>query len=345
MANVGLIYDTVYLKHDTGSHPENARRLTAIMNYLNETHTREKLINMKPFPATEKELMLVHSRSHILQVKQEVEAGGGYIDSDTIVSLGSYEAALYAAGGVIKAVESVMTGQVGSVFALVRPPGHHATRDESMGFCLFNNIAIGAKYALGTYPIKRIAIIDFDVHHGNGTQEAFEANPDVLYVSTHESPLYPGSGNLGETGSDSAKGTKINIPLPGGCGDAEYRMAYEEIIVPAVRRFKPELIMVSAGYDAHFLDNLAMMRLTVSGYGMIVKFIKDLADSLCGGKIVLALEGGYNLEALAHSVKATFDVLMGAKEVQDTLGKPDAKLTPPDIAPLISELKKIHNLS
>lgn len=344
MPNVGLIYDQVYLKHDTGSHPENGRRLTAIMEHLNETHTREKLVNMKPFPATERELMLVHSKSHILHVEQEAQ-GGGYLDADTIVSFGSFEAALYAAGGAIKATEAVMTGEVTSAFALVRPPGHHATRDESMGFCLFNNIAIAAKYALNTYPVKRIAIIDFDVHHGNGTQEAFEANPDVLYVSTHESPLYPGSGNVDEIGSGEARGTKVNIPLPAGCGDAEYRRAYTEVIVPAVMRFKPELIMVSAGYDAHFADDLAMMRLTVSGYGMIIKFIKGLTDALCAGRIVLCLEGGYNLNALAASVKATFDVLLGGSEIQDKLGKPDEKLTPPDITPLLDQVKKIHSLT
>jgi acetoin utilization deacetylase AcuC-like enzyme len=213
-----------------------------------------------------------------------------------------------------------------------------------MGFCLFNNIAIAAKYALKAFPIKRIAIIDFDVHHGNGTQETFESDPDVLYVSTHESPLYPGTGGVNDTGTGSARGTKMNIPLPAGSGDAEYRRAFEDVIVPVVTRFKPELIMVSAGYDAHFMDDLAMMRLTVSGYAMIIKFIKDLAESLCGGRLVLTLEGGYNLEALAASVKATFDVLL-RNEVQDTLGKPDSRLSAPDITPLLEQLKKIHNLA
>jgi acetoin utilization deacetylase AcuC-like enzyme len=314
MPKVGIIYDPVYLKHDTGAHPENARRLIAIINHLDESHTLENLINIKPRPATEDELMIVHSRRHIEHVRDAVERRGGYLDADTPVSTGSYEAALYAVGGVIKATEAVMRGDVQSVFALVRPPGHHATREESMGFCLFNNIAIAAKYALKTFPIKRIAIIDFDVHHGNGTEEAFESNPDVLYVSTHESPLYPGTGGVNDTGTGEAKGTKVNIPLPAGSGDAEYRRAYTDIIVPVVTRFKPELIMVSAGYDAHFMDDLATMRLTASGYGMIVNFIKDMADSLCGGRLVLTLEGGYNLAALVESVKATLSVLLGDSE-------------------------------
>jgi acetoin utilization deacetylase AcuC-like enzyme len=264
---------------------------------------------------------------------------------DTPVSFGSFEAALYAAGGVIKATDAVMTGEVNSAFALVRPPGHHATRDKGMGFCLFNNIAIAAKYALDKYTVKRIAIIDFDVHHGNGTQEAFESNSSVLYVSTHESPLYPGSGSINEIGTGEAKGTKINIPLPAGCGDTEYERCYTEVIVPVVTRFKPELILVSAGYDAHFADDLAMMQLTVSGYGMIVKFIKDLADSLCNGRIILTLEGGYNLNALAASVKATFDVLLGASEIQDPLGKANRKTAAPDITPIIEQVKKVHRLA
>ncbi len=345
MPNVGIVYDQIYLRHDTGSHPENARRLTAIMNRLNETHTREKLVNMKPFPATEKELMLVHSKSHITEIKHAAENGGENIDPDTVVSFHSFEAALYAAGGLIKATQAVMNGEVSSAFALVRPPGHHATREDSMGFCLFNNIAIAAKYALSSFPIKKIAIIDFDVHHGNGTQEAFDSNPNVLYVSTHETPLYPGTGSLNETGTGEAKGTKVNIPLPAGCGDAEYGRAYEEIIVPAVTRFEPELIMVSAGYDAHFKDDLAMMRLTTSGYAMIVKHIKGLADNLCNGRIVMTLEGGYNLEALAASVKATFDVLLGSTDVQDPIGKPAEKFTSPDITGIIGQAKKIHNLA
>ncbi len=345
MSKVGLVYDPVYLEHDTGSHPENAGRLIAVMNHLKQTHTLEKLVNIKPVPATESELMLVHSKGHILHVKQESEIGVGYLDTDTTVSSGSYEAAVYAAGGAIRAVRAVMTGEVNSAFALVRPPGHHATRDEAMGFCLFNNVAIAAKYALNTYPVRRIAIIDFDVHHGNGTQDAFEANPDVLYVSTHESPLYPGSGSENETGLGEARGTKVNIPLPAGCGDVEYKRAYSEIIVPVVTRFKPDLIMVSAGYDANFRDSIAMMRLTVSGYGMIVGFIKEMADNLCDGRIVFTLEGGYNYEALAESVNATLDVLLGRSEIIDTLGKPDSATRAPDISGLIARIKRIHNLN
>ena len=342
---VGLVYDDVYLKHNTGEHPENGKRLQAVMSHLKETGTLAKLMLIKPIPTTFAELKAVHSEAHINYVKQLSESNAGYLDMDTVVSEGSYETAIYAAGGVIRAVDAVMKGEVTSAFALVRPPGHHATRNRAMGFCLFNNIAIGAKYALSQYKLSRLAVIDTDVHHGNGTQDIFNSNPEVLYVSTHESPLYPGTGGIQETGSGSARGTKVNIPLPAGAGDKEYSEVYEEIVVPVVRRYKPELIMVSAGFDAHFADGLAMLRLSVSGYAEVMQNIKKMADELCAGKIVLSLEGGYNLQALSACVKATFDVLLSNGQVDDPLGRPPSIPAPPDITPIIQAVKKVHNLS
>ncbi len=341
---VGLIYDDIYLKHDTGEHPENARRLIAIMSHLKETGLLSKLTRLKPFPATQNELGLVHTERHILRVRQASERGLGYLDMDTVVSPNSYAAALYAAGGAICATQAVIEGEVRSAFALVRPPGHHATRDRAMGFCLFNNIAIAAQYALKKHRLSHLAIIDFDVHHGNGTQDIFYTEPRVLYVSTHESPLYPGTGSLEETGSGEAKGTKVNIPLPAGSGDDEYQKVYEEIIIPVVTRFKPELILVSAGYDAHWADELATMQLSVSGYAEIVKNIKRLADELCQGRVILSLEGGYTLSALAAAVKATLDILMGSDSIADPIGKPVHPLTLPNISPIIQAVKKIHRL-
>jgi acetoin utilization deacetylase AcuC-like enzyme len=237
-----------------------------------------------------------------------------------------------------------MQGEVGSAFALVRPPGHHATTTQAMGFCLFNNVAIATKYTLAKYNLERIAIIDFDVHHGNGTQESFYDNPQVLYTSTHESPFYPGTGSLDETGKGEAKGTTINIPLPAGCGDAEYLEVFEQIIVPVVRRFRPQLILVSAGYDTHWADGMAMMQVSVSGFAQLTKIIKGLADELCSGRLVFTLEGGYDLTALAASVKATFDVLLGSASIEDPLGLSPRGLAAPNIAPLIKAIKKIHNL-
>ncbi len=340
---VGYVYDDIYLRHDTGDHPENARRLTAIMDYLKETGILSKLSPIKPLPATTKELLAVHSEEHILRIKAASEHGEKYLDADTVISPHSYESALYAAGGAIKATEAVMEGEVSSAFALVRPPGHHATRHESMGFCLFNNIAIAATYALSQYKLERIAIIDTDVHHGNGTQDSFYGNPHVIYVSTHESPLYPGTGSIEETGTGEALGTKINIPLPAGSGDSEYRRVYEEIVIPVVHRFKPQLIMVSAGYDAHWRDELAMLKLSVSGYGELMQNIKNMAETLCDGRMVLSLEGGYNLEALSASVKATFDVLLGNTAIEDPVGKPPGYKSS-DISQLILALKKTHHL-
>jgi len=213
-----------------------------------------------------------------------------------------------------------------------------------MGFCLFNNIAIATKYAINKYKLERVAIIDFDVHHGNGTQEAFYDNPQVSYVSTHQHPHYPGTGMMEETGSGKAKGNIVNIPLPVGCGDAEYSLVYEQIVAPAVRRFKPQLIMVSAGYDAHWADELSMMQLTVTGYASIVKAIRGLAEELCQSKIVLTLEGGYNLRALAESVKGAFDILLGSENIEDTVGPPPYRVATPNITTVVEAIRKLHDL-
>jgi acetoin utilization deacetylase AcuC-like enzyme len=260
------------------------------------------------------------------------------------MSAGSYEAALYAAGGLIRAVDSVMGGEVASAFALVRPPGHHATAGHAKGFCLFNNIAIVTNYALDKYRLKRLLIIDFDVHHGNGTQDAFYDNPQVMYISTHEYPFYPGTGHIDETGRGDAEGTNVNIPLPAGCGDAEYIKAFEQVIVPLARRFNPQLILVSAGYDNHWADPLAMMQVSVSGFGQMAGIIKGLAEELCGGRLALTLEGGYNLDALAASVKATFDTLLG-NSVEDPLGQSSRSFGAAEIDRLIEAVKGIHKLT
>ena len=346
---VGYVYDPVYLEHDTGQHPENASRLEAIMSRLEESGLIKRLTHIPPRPATVEELALVHHEEYIAYVQAVAKKGGGWLDPDTVVSPGSYKAALYAAGGLIRAAEVVMK-EGGSAYGLVRPPGHHATATQAMGFCLFNNVAIAARYALNGFNLERAAIIDFDVHHGNGTQDVFYGDPKVLYVSTHEFPLYPGTGSLEETGTGNAKGTTVNIPLPAGSGDAAYLQVFDEIIVPVVRRFNPELILVSAGYDGHWSDRLAMMDLSVTGYAKMAGIIKGLADELCRGHLVLALEGGYPLAALAASVKATFDVLLGEKDIDDPLGPPQPgfKLRgfeAPDITSLVKSLKKIHKLA
>ena len=286
----------------------------------------------------------MHHEQYISYIQEVAQKGGGWLDADTVMSPNSYDAALYAAGGVIKATEAVMNGEVASAFALVRPPGHHATPQRAMGFCLFNNVAVAAKYALARYGLERILIIDFDVHHGNGTQEAFYDNPQVLYVSTHLYPFYPGTGDISEAGGGEAEGTTLNIPLPSGCGDAEYEQVFEQIVAPAAKRFKPQLILVSAGYDPHWTDELALMQVSVSGFARLVKIIKELAEELCNGRLVFSLEGGYNLNALAASIKTTLDVLLGNTEIEDRLGQPPYRIAVPDITHLIKAIKEIHAL-
>jgi len=342
---VGFVYDPIYLKHDTGQHPENAKRLEAIISHLEQTGLKQQLTLIKPRAASIEELSLVHDEHYISHIRGVAQRGGGRLDADTGMAADSYEAALYAAGGVIRATEAVMDGEVDSAFALVRPPGHHATYERAMGFCLFNNVAIATKCALANYKLERILIVDFDVHHGNGTQAAFYDDPHVLYISTHEYPFYPGTGSIEETGRGVAEGTTINIPLPAGSGDVEYLEVFEQIIVPAAMRFKPQLILVSAGYDSHWADELAMMQVSVTGSAQMVKIIKQIADELCNGRLVFSLEGGYNLTALPASVKATFDVLLGKTSIEDTLGQSVRRSEMPNISSLIKKIKEIHNLA
>jgi len=340
---VGFVSHPIYLKHDTGTHVENAGRLEAIISHLEETGLKPQLTSVEPRAASVEELSAVHQPQYISRMQEVAQGGGGWLDPDTVMSPHSYEAALYAAGGAIRATEAVMDGELSSVFALVRPPGHHATAARAMGFCLFNNVAIATKYALAKYDLERIAIIDFDVHHGNGTQEAFYDSPQVLYISTHQYPHYPGTGSIEETGIGEGRGTTVNIPLRAGCGDNEYLPVFEQIISPAVRRFNPQLILVSAGYDSHWADGLAMMQVTTTGFAQMARIIKQLADELCNGRLVLSLEGGYNLTALTTSIKATFDMLLG-NPIEDPLGQPQSGFEIGSIDPLIKRIKEVHSL-
>ncbi|MDD4860381.1 MAG: histone deacetylase [Dehalococcoidales bacterium] len=342
--SVGYVYDPIYLRHDTGGHVESARRLETIMAHLEECGILPRLTPIKPRAATIEEITQVHRQHYIEEVEQTSKSGGGWLDPDTVTSPGSYEAALYAAGGTIEATRAVWKRHVESAFALVRPPGHHAAIEQAMGFCLFNNIAIAAKYALNVLDVSRIAIIDFDVHHGNGTQDVFCREPRVMYFSTHQFPHYPGTGSIVETGSGPAKNNIVNIPLPPGCGDTEYLHVFSRIIVPAVQRFKPQMIMVSAGYDPHWADPLAAMQVTVTGFARMTGIIKRLAEEFCSGRMVLTLEGGYHLAAQAASVAATFRMMLGDTKIDDPLGPSRRTLKPPDISVLIKEIRALHRL-
>ena len=339
---VGLVYDPIYLEHDTGTHPENPRRLKAVMELLEKEGLLSRLHMLSPRKATTEELALAHAREHIQRVEAMARGGGGWADADTFVSPRSYEVALYAAGGVLRGLEAVMGGEVDSAFCLVRPPGHHASFWQGAGFCLFNNLAIAAKYALNHW-VQRLLIVDFDVHHGNGTQDLFYTDPHVLYFSTHQVPLYPGTGSLEERGAREGEGITINVPLPPGCGDEEFLQAYQEVLLPATKRFGPELVLVSAGYDAHWRDSIASMALSVKGYARITRLLKEMAQDLCQGRLLFALEGGYDLDALASSVAATLRVLLGDSDIPDPLGPPPS-YQPPSISALLQIVKARNGL-
>lgn len=340
----GLVYDPIYLEHDTGDHVENSQRLVTTMSHLKETGIKEKLTCLTARPASLEELRTIHTPEYISYVKGKAEKGGGWLDADTVMSPKSYEVALYAAGGVLVAVEAVMKGEVDNAFALVRPPGHHAIHDRAMGFCIFNNVAIAAKFALSKFNLKRVLIADFDVHHGNGTQDAFYADPKVLYFSTHQYPFYPGTGGLDETGTGAGEGTTVNFPMAAGWGDEEYWRAFNEVLVPVARRFQPELILVSAGFDPHWADQLAMMQVSITGFAQMAMILKELAAELCQGRLVFTLEGGYNLQVVACSIKVIFDVLLGNSEIDDPLGKAPAESKPRGFDEHIEKIKRIHHL-
>jgi acetoin utilization deacetylase AcuC-like enzyme len=309
--NVGYVYHEDYLKHETGSHPENPGRLTAIMNALTQSGMINRLTRIEPVSAAVDQIKYIHFPGYIDYVKDfsSIERA---LDMDTPTSIDSFKVALLAAGGVISGVDAVMNG-TDSVFALVRPPGHHAEPDKGMGFCLFNNIAIAARYAQ-SIGLERVLIVDWDVHHGNGTQKAFYNDKSVLYFSIHQYPHYPGTGKIKEIGTGSGKGLTINVPLPSGAGDADYFYVFNEILVPAARQFKPDIILVSAGQDGHKDDPLSGMNLTSEGFAMMSETVRSLAVELCGGKLVLALEGGYDYRALGESVVMIFKGLLGEIE-------------------------------
>ncbi|MBC7228338.1 MAG: histone deacetylase [Thermoflexales bacterium] len=313
------------------------------MAALRDTGVLEQLTPVEARPATEEELARVHTPSYIAQVRRVAERGGGHLDADTYMNARSYDAAVMAAGGLLALVEAVVEGRVRNGFALVRPPGHHALPDRGMGFCLFNNVAVAARHAQTLPGIRRVFIADIDVHHGNGTQAVFEADPTVFYFSTHEYPYYPGTGHWSEAGVGEGEGSVLNVPLPAGVGDQGFARVYKELVWPLARRFHPDLILVSAGYDSHWQDPLAMMQLSLTGYARIARELVAMAEELCGGRVVFTLEGGYHLDVLAHGVLNGFYALLGEETVSDPFGPP-FPASEPDIGPLLARLKERHRV-
>jgi acetoin utilization deacetylase AcuC-like enzyme len=343
MSDVGFVYDPVFLEHDMGAHPENANRMTATMALLEESGLLAKLTRIATRAAVPDELALVHAPQYVEAVRRAGEQGGGWVDPDTLITPRTYDVAAHVVGGTLNAVDAVMRGDVASSYCLVRPPGHHATPVQAMGFCLFNHVAIAAAHARAEHGLERVAIVDFDVHHGNGTQDAFWDDGGVLYVSTHEYPFYPGTGAATETGAGDGTGTTINIPMPHGSGDAEHLRAFEDVVAPALRRFQPQLILVSAGFDAHHADEIAMQQLSVDGYGALTSIVRRAADELCGGRMVMAQEGGYHLTALPWCVRRSIELLRGDDPAPDPLGAIETR-APAGFDETIARVKQIHAL-
>jgi acetoin utilization deacetylase AcuC-like enzyme len=283
-------------------HPEQVARLDAVLGALGGMD----LLRVDAPLAADDDLLRAHPKGHVDTIKAAAPSEGWRsLDADTHMSIGTLEAAYRAAGGVVKAVDLVMAGEAGNAFAAVRPPGHHAERETAMGFCFFGSVAVAAKHALEFHGLKRVAILDFDVHHGNGTQDLVEEDARILFCSSHQMPLFPGTGAAHETGV----GNVVNVPLPDGCGSATFRAAWEREVFPRVDAFKPELLLISAGFDAHADDPLAGMMLHEDDFAWITGKLCDLADKHCSGRVVSALEGGYDLEALGRSARAHVDVL------------------------------------
>jgi acetoin utilization deacetylase AcuC-like enzyme len=304
----GIIQDDLFLEHDTGPyHPECKERLLSIRKGLSTYSHSSQLLGLDSRPATEQELRLIHAPRHIEKVRLTSGQSYNQLDPDTVTSARSYDAALHAVGSVLVLIDSLFSGQIQNGFAFVRPPGHHAEPGKAMGFCLFNNVAIGGAYALEKHKLDRVSIIDFDVHHGNGTQEAFYTRKDVLYISTHQFPLYPGTGDFPEVGAGTGEGYTVNIPLMAGADDHAYNLVYESIIGPICEAYKPQLMLVSAGFDAYTEDPLAGMNVTPEGFAGIAKTLHSLANKHCDGKIIFVLEGGYHLLGLQLSVLRVLD--------------------------------------
>lgn len=312
MNRTPIVYSDHYLDHDTGPHPETAGRLTAIIEGLNAEGLLATRPLLVPTNAPREAIERIHDSYYVDALERFCAAGGGMLDADTPVSAASFDVALLAAGGAIRAVDAVLTGEARRAFALVRPPGHHATAQMGMGFCVFNNVAIAARYAQERFGLERVAIIDWDVHHGNGTNDIFYDDPSVLFASVHQYPLYPMSGLATERGGGAGEGYTLNIPLPMHSGDADYLRVFDDLIGPLVLDYRPELILVSAGYDAAQDDPLAEMLVTDDGFRQLAERVVSWAGACCEGRLVAVLEGGYDFAALTRGVAATLRVLDAA---------------------------------
>ncbi|MDT8306473.1 MAG: histone deacetylase [Anaerolineae bacterium] len=329
-------------EHTRLGHPESEQRLVGLLPFLEAHGVLGGMTLGQARPIGVRQLTRVHALGMVEWVRQVSGQGGGLLDADTYTTAESYDLALAAAGHACAALDAVLSGDTRRALVLARPPGHHATRYRPGGFCLFNNIAVAARHAQAAYGVQRIFVVDYDVHHGNGTQDIFYEDPGVFFTSVHlyHPFFYPGTGGLDEIGRGNGRGTTLNVPFPRHVGDEGYRRAFEEVVLPAARAFAPELILVSVGFDAHWQDPLASAGLSLVGYAELSRLLLELAEELTDGKIVFILEGGYLLPALHHGILNLCRALLGSAEVDDPLGPMPGREEKVD--DLLSRLRRLH---
>jgi len=338
MAKTAVVVDREYLKHDPGDgHPERPERIGILLE-LAEQLDREKFDVLPPKPAARTDIESCHGPDYVALVESTSKINRYALDGDTITSRDSFSIGLLAVGGFLRLLDSIAAGEHRNGFALVRPPGHHALTDRGMGFCLFNTIAIGAEHLKRDYGAKRILIMDWDVHHGNGTQDRFYDDPQVLFISTHQFPYYPGTGAINEVGTGAGEGFTVNVPLPAGCGDDEYQHVFDEIVLPSIDRFEPDWVLVSAGFDPHRRDPLGGMAVTEVGFAAMAEMLLQTAERYAGGNIAFLLEGGYDLAALRGSVATVLET------IRKGAPKDDARQsrTGAHLQPLVHRIRQIH---
>lgn len=343
MTHTGIIRDDSYMQHvANGYHPESPERLRIIYQMLQDEDMAGRFLTFSPRPATTEELAWVHTSRYI----QTIAATAGHrltmLDPDTYACAQSFDIAKLAAGGVLVAVDKVLSGEVQNAFAFIRPPGHHAEANRAMGFCLFNNVAIAANYCIKIHKLQKVLIIDWDLHHGNGTQHSFYERGDILYFSTHQYPYYPGTGHITEVGSGAGKGFTVNVPLPTGPGDGEYFFIFEEILEPIAQEYKPDIVFVSAGFDIYYQDPLGGMQVTPSGFANLCRIILDLAADTCHGRVILVLEGGYHLQGLREATKAVLKTMRGDMLAQGRDEQMRQHIDHKLIDPIIKKVKETH---
>ncbi len=339
MGRVGLIKDNIFMNHITSaSHPEHPDRLKAIYSILAEKAMQDIYTVLPSREAALKELQWVHTESYIQKIESTQGCGQRQLDPDTVVSSESYQIAKHAVGGLFVLSDALFAQEIQNGFALIRPPGHHAEADKGMGFCIYNNVAIAARYAQQKGFAKKVLIVDWDLHHGNGTQHSFESDPTVLYFSSHQFPYYPGTGRPEEVGKGAGEGYTVNVPLPGGQNDEDFIHIYQELLGPIAKQFQPDLLLVSAGFDTYYRDPLGGMDMTENGFAALTRLLMNIADIHCQGKILLTLEGGYHQKGLAQSIKNVIETLHGQPEKAV-----DLKSASSTSRKIIDHVKTIHN--